>query len=142
MFLLLLNIAKQSASAMFHELLVSLYGIPGTIFKLTENGGFEVKNNLPFMHPSESELLNKICKLGSYYRKFQKFIDRYGVDMTSVKGVTRKDIASDVRTLHGQYVHAFCAGLASALRPYQAALVEIEKKVLLILLLGISMNSS
>ena len=113
---------------MFHELLVSLYGIPGTIFKMNENGGFEVKNNLPFMHPSESELLNKICKLGSYYRKFQKFIEKYGVDMTSVHGVLRKDVG-DVRQLHGQYVHAFCAGLASALKPYQAALVEIEKKV-------------
>ena len=50
--------------------------------------------------------------------------------MTSVEGIVkRRDVASEIRTLHGQYVHAFCAGLADALKPYEAQLVEIEKKV-------------
>lgn len=47
--------------------------------------------NLPFMHPSETELLDKICKLGSYYRKFQSFIDEYSFDMSSVKKILMKE---------------------------------------------------
>lgn len=115
---------------MFHELLMSLYGIPGAIFRVDEQGGFEVTKNLPFMHPSEAELLNKLCKLGSYYRKFRKFIDKYSADLSSVEIAFGKDTVEGSKNLHGQYIHAFCAGVSSALRPYQSALVAIEKKVM------------
>ena len=41
---------------------------------------------------------------------------------------------NNAKPLHGQYLHAFCAGLANALQPYQDALVQIENKVSFFLL--------
>jgi hypothetical protein len=39
----------------------------------------QVVSDLPFLHPSETEILNHLCKLGSYYQRFEAFIKRYSI---------------------------------------------------------------
>jgi len=34
----------------------------------------EVVGDLPFIHVSETELLNRLCRLATHYLKFQKFL--------------------------------------------------------------------
>ena len=54
---------------------------------------FKVTKNLPFLHPSEIELLNKLCTLGGYYKSLQAFIDSYSVDLSPVdKVLNRKNM--------------------------------------------------
>jgi len=48
-----------------------------------------VTKNLPFLHPSETELLNKLCKLGGFYRSLQQFIETYSVDLSPVDKVLK-----------------------------------------------------
>ena len=38
---------------------------------------FQVSADLPFIHESEVDLLNRICRLGSYFQKFQTFCRKY-----------------------------------------------------------------
>ena len=38
---------------------------------------FQVAADLPFFHESEVDLLNRICRLGSYFKKFQTFCRKY-----------------------------------------------------------------
>jgi len=119
---------------MYHELLIALSGIPGSIFKHDKLGSLHVTRNLPFLHPSEIELLDKLCKLGSYYGKFQHFIELYSVDLSAVHSIIgneKEEEEEEVnQALHGQYLHAFCAGLSSVMQPYQDSLVNIEQKVM------------
>ena len=38
---------------------------------------FQVAADLPFIHESEVDLLNRICRLGTYFQKFQAFCKKY-----------------------------------------------------------------
>lgn len=38
----------------------------------------QVSSDLPFICPSEVDLLNRLCKLGTYYKDFNDFIQKYG----------------------------------------------------------------
>lgn len=38
----------------------------------------KVASDLPFLCPSEVDLLNRLCKLGTYYKDFNNFIQKYG----------------------------------------------------------------
>jgi len=116
---------------MFHELLVALSGTPGGIFKEGKNHDLQVIKNLPFVHPSEIEVLDKICSLGGFYMKFQSFIQQYSVDLSPVsKILNKKDSSSADKRLRGQYLHAFCVGLDAVLQPYRDTLVKIEEQVI------------
>jgi len=35
---------------------------------------FKVVGDLPFIHVSETELLNRLCRLATHYLKFQNFL--------------------------------------------------------------------
>lgn len=39
---------------------------------------FQVLSDVPFICPSEVDQLNKLCKLGTYYRDFNNFIRQNG----------------------------------------------------------------
>lgn len=39
----------------------------------------QVVSDLPFLHPSEVEILNHLCKLGSHFKQFELFIKNYSV---------------------------------------------------------------
>lgn len=89
---------------MQHEVLLALSGYPGNAFTVCrETGLFEVSvystvvksgltfdlphpfprththtqvtADLPFIHPSEVSLLNRVCRLGTYYLRIKSFIE-------------------------------------------------------------------
>lgn len=37
----------------------------------------QVSQDLPFLHPSESSVLNRICRLGTDYIRFKEFIEQH-----------------------------------------------------------------
>ncbi|CAF91584.1 unnamed protein product, partial [Tetraodon nigroviridis] len=62
---------------MIHELLLALSGYPGTIFTWNKRTGLQVSQDLPFLHPSEASVLNRLSKLGSDYIRFTEFIEQH-----------------------------------------------------------------
>lgn len=109
---------------MIHELLLALSGYPGTIFTWNKRNGLQVCQELPFLHPSETSVLNRLCKLGSDYIRFTEFIEQHtGHVHTQDHGVSPSG-------LHGVYLRAFCTGLDSMLQPYRQALLDLEQEFL------------
>ena len=49
---------------------------------------------MPFLHPSETEILNHLCKLGSHYKHFESFIKTYSIllpqNVTDETGMYKK----------------------------------------------------
>lgn len=37
----------------------------------------QVSQDLPFLHPSESSVLNRLCKMGTDYVRFTEFIEQH-----------------------------------------------------------------
>ncbi|KAK7116694.1 gamma-tubulin complex component 4-like [Littorina saxatilis] len=107
---------------MLHELLLSLTGHCGGVFKDSGNG-IQVVSDLPFIHPSEVEVLNELCRLGTLYKSFQHFIQEHGT------GVATKRTGSDGK-LHGLYIRSFCRGLDQVLTDYRNALLSLEQEIL------------
>eukprot|EP00794_Sanderia_malayensis_P009583 gene9584-10570_t len=100
---------------MLHELLFALTGTPGAIFKENRTGGLEVVNELPFLHPSETEQLKEICKIGSLYKKITEFVQFYSIDLSPWKNLQ---------------ILSFAAGLDKILDPYREILIKLEKEIL------------
>lgn len=89
---------------MIHELLLALSGYPGAAFTWSKRGGLQVRpgpagpptarpapprpaltalstpqvsQELPFLHPSETSVLNRLCRLGTDYIRFAEFVEQY-----------------------------------------------------------------
>uniref|UniRef100_A0A2K6BTD2 Tubulin gamma complex component 4 n=1 Tax=Macaca nemestrina TaxID=9545 RepID=A0A2K6BTD2_MACNE len=61
---------------MIHELLLALSGYP-VYFHLNKRSGLQVSQDFPFLHPSETSVLNRLCRLGTDYIRFTEFIEQY-----------------------------------------------------------------
>ncbi|XP_078591977.1 gamma-tubulin complex component 4-like isoform X1 [Branchiostoma floridae x Branchiostoma japonicum] len=109
---------------MLHEVLLALSGYPGNIF-VEKDGSLEVVPDLPFIHPSEQEILSSLCKLGTFYMKFKAFTTKYGG--APIHPGTEEAHTSD---LHGLYLIAFCSGVERVLEPYRQALLTLEREIL------------
>ncbi|MBN3316885.1 GCP4 protein, partial [Atractosteus spatula] len=112
---------------MIHELLLALSGYPGTIFTWNKRTGLQVSQDLPFLHPSESSVLNRVCKLGSDYIRFTEFIEQHTGHVHQQEHHASQPNQSG---LHGIYLRAFCTGLDSMLQPYRQALLDLEQEFL------------
>ncbi|XP_041369156.1 gamma-tubulin complex component 4-like [Gigantopelta aegis] len=110
---------------MLHELLLALSGHGGGLFKDCGEG-LKVLEGLPFIHPSEVNVLNQLCRLGTYFRDFSLFIDKYG----SALSFTNTGDDSDSVLLHGLYLKALCTGLDRVLQDYRQVLLSLESQVL------------
>uniref|UniRef100_A0A8D3CTM9 Gamma-tubulin complex component n=1 Tax=Scophthalmus maximus TaxID=52904 RepID=A0A8D3CTM9_SCOMX len=107
---------------MIHELLLALSGYPGTIFTWNKRTGLQVSQDLPFLHPSETSVLNRLCKLGSDYIRFTEFTEQH---IGHVHQQEHHANQPNQTGLHGIYLRAFCTGLDSTLQPYrQTALLK------------------
>eukprot|EP00054_Salpingoeca_dolichothecata_P027693 m.204292 g.204292 ORF g.204292 m.204292 type:complete len:466 (-) comp26023_c2_seq3:595-1992(-) len=93
---------------MLHELLMALNGVAGDIFVDTGDT-LEVDKALPFIHPSEATLLNRLCAIGWAYSRLNAF-----VDLPS----------------QGLYLRACKAGLEQILGQYRQLLVDFEQEIL------------
>uniref|UniRef100_A0A8C5Q1H9 Gamma-tubulin complex component n=1 Tax=Leptobrachium leishanense TaxID=445787 RepID=A0A8C5Q1H9_9ANUR len=112
---------------MIHELLLALSGYPGSIFTWNKRTGLQVSQDLPFLHPGETSVLNRLCKLGTDYIRFTEFIEQY------TGHVQQQDHHPSLQGqigLHGIYLRAFCRGLDSILQPYRQALLDLEQEFL------------
>uniref|UniRef100_A0A3Q1BMH4 Gamma-tubulin complex component n=1 Tax=Amphiprion ocellaris TaxID=80972 RepID=A0A3Q1BMH4_AMPOC len=110
---------------MIHELLLALSGYPGTIFTWNKRTGLQVSQDLPFLHPSETSVLNRLCKLGSDYIRFTEFIEQHTGHVHPQEHHTNQPNQTG---LHGIYLRAFCTGLDSMLQPYRQALLDLEQE--------------
>ncbi|ESN90925.1 hypothetical protein HELRODRAFT_182517 [Helobdella robusta] len=101
---------------MLHELLFVLSGYDGDVFVLDKSTNLvKVAKNLPFVHPTEESLLNRICILATHYIKFKTYID----------------LTNNSKVRHqGSYKKAFVKGLELILEPYLKLLVDLEKKLI------------
>ncbi|XP_061886467.1 gamma-tubulin complex component 4 [Entelurus aequoreus] len=112
---------------MIHELLLALSGFPGTIFTYNKRTGLQVSQDLPFLHPSETGVFNRLCKLGSDYIRFTEFIEQHSGHVHQQEHNTNQ---ASQTGLHGFYLRAFCTGLDSMLQPYRQALLDLEQEFL------------
>uniref|UniRef100_A0A8C1QIU1 Gamma-tubulin complex component n=1 Tax=Cyprinus carpio TaxID=7962 RepID=A0A8C1QIU1_CYPCA len=112
---------------MIHELLLALSGYPGTIFTWNKRNGLQVSQDLPFLHPSETSVLNRLCKMGTDYVRFTEFIEQHTGHVHQQEHYSSQPSQTG---LHGIYLRAFCTGLNSMLQPYRQALLDLEKEVL------------
>ncbi|XP_076002980.1 gamma-tubulin complex component 4 [Genypterus blacodes] len=112
---------------MIHELLLGLSGYPGTIFTWNKRTGLQVSQELPFLHPSETSVLNRLCKLGSDYIRFTEFTEQHTGHVHQQEHHTNQPNPTG---LHGIYLRAFCTGLDSMLQPYRQALLDLEQEFL------------
>uniref|UniRef100_A0A4W3HPF0 Gamma-tubulin complex component n=1 Tax=Callorhinchus milii TaxID=7868 RepID=A0A4W3HPF0_CALMI len=112
---------------MIHELLLALSGYPGSVFTWNKRSGLQVSQDLPFLHPSETSVLNRLCKLGTDYIRFTEFIEQYTVNVHQQEHHPSQAGQSG---LHGIYLRAFCTGLDSMLQPYRQALLDLEQEFL------------
>uniref|UniRef100_A0A3Q1J2N3 Gamma-tubulin complex component n=1 Tax=Anabas testudineus TaxID=64144 RepID=A0A3Q1J2N3_ANATE len=110
---------------MIHELLLALSGYPGTIFTWNKRTGLQVSQDLPFLHPSETSVLNRLCKLGSDYIRFTEFIEQHTGHVHQQEHHANQPSQTG---LHGIYLRAFCTGLDSMLQPYRQALLDLEQE--------------
>lgn len=88
------QLAKQKMQgSLHHELLLGLSGYPGNVFRVSKEtmkmevamvGSVvvailtwtlsQIDPGLPFIHPGEVSLLNRICQLGTHHSRIKKFI--------------------------------------------------------------------
>uniref|UniRef100_A0A803Y2T6 Gamma-tubulin complex component n=1 Tax=Meleagris gallopavo TaxID=9103 RepID=A0A803Y2T6_MELGA len=112
---------------MIHELLLALSGYPGAAFTWSKRGGLQVSQELPFLHPSETSVLNRLCRLGTDYIRFAEFVEQHTGHVQQQDHHLSQQNQSG---LHGIYLRAFCTGLDSVLQPYRQALLDLEQEFL------------
>lgn len=116
---------------MLHEVLLALSGYPGCLFVETE-GNYSVVKDVPFIHPSEVAILERLCKLISHNKFIMLFISKHGqfkppnVELDNPESFN--PVASSQSS--GLYLRALCHGLDLVLQPYQRLLLQIEENVL------------
>ncbi|CAJ0947622.1 unnamed protein product [Ranitomeya imitator] len=129
---------------MIHELLLALSGYPGSIFTWNKRTGLQVSQDLPFLHPGETNVLNRLCKLGTDYIRFTEFIEQYTGHVQqqtyypvevpwaylTLDGIDHHPSQPGPTGLHGIYLRAFCRGLESILQPYRQSLLDLEQEFL------------
>uniref|UniRef100_A0A8C5U6R1 Gamma-tubulin complex component n=1 Tax=Malurus cyaneus samueli TaxID=2593467 RepID=A0A8C5U6R1_9PASS len=116
---------------MIHELLLASAGT-GAAFTWSKRGGLQVSQELPFLHPSETSVLNRLCRLGTDYIRFAEFVEQY---TGHVQQQDHHPSQQNQSGLHGIYLRAFCTGLDSVLQPYRQALLDLEQEVISLLVL-------
>jgi gamma-tubulin complex component 4 len=108
---------------MLHELLLALSGCEGDIIILKDDG-FYLDKDLPFLHESEKEIIDELCKLGYYYRLLTKFVHDNSIQQYILaKNYDRMPPSS--------YVRALCAGIEEVLDAYLNTLTQFEQRVLI-----------
>lgn len=91
---------------------------------MEREGTFSVTKGLPFLHPSEIAILDKLCALGYHVKYLRTFVSTYRglIASASQEGETP--------LRRGFYLHAMCSGLQKVLHQYSEELFLLEKDVL------------
>lgn len=86
----------------------------------------QVVESFPYLHASEISLLNRICRLGSYYQRFEAFIAQQSCPSVTLLRAEKEEGGS----CGGLYLRALANGLNTVLQDYRQALLGVEKKAL------------
>jgi gamma-tubulin complex component 4 len=115
---------------MHHEILLALSGFPGDVFiKHKQDGFHELIPDIPLIHPSEVNIVNKIVSLGNYYSSLQDFIKQQTSAVIMLKSThLPSDDNSSPDPNPGLYVRALAFGLNEILEDYRHRIVEVEKE--------------
>jgi gamma-tubulin complex component 4 len=130
---------------MHHEILLALSGFPGDVFiKHKQDGFHELIPDIPLIHPSEVNIVNKIVSLGNYYSSLQDFIKQQTSAVIMLKsthlpsddnsspdpnpGESEMHPLINQPTTTGLYVRALAFGLNEILEDYRHRIVEVEKE--------------
>ena len=93
----------------------------------------QVVPGLPFIHPSEVSLLNRICRLGTHYLELWNFISEQSSASLSILGSTAAAAATAASGTTAEssslYLKALACGIDDALDGYRKTLVAVEQKV-------------
>ena len=90
---------------------------------------------MPFIHPSETNLLNRISRLGTYYLQLREFISQQTeatltLGPLSLNSAESASVASPgTRKQSGLYLKSLAHGIDQVLESYRQQLVRVEKKV-------------
>ena len=84
--------------------------------------------SFPYLHPSEVSLLNRICRLGGYYKSFEAFIAEQSRPSVTLLQAERREGEGGSRG--GLYLRALADGLNTVLQDYRQVLLAVEKKAL------------
>ncbi|KAF9330720.1 Gamma-tubulin complex component 4 [Linnemannia elongata] len=120
---------------MLHELLITLSGYPGDIFKPFP---FEPEapttfaiTDFPLLHPAEKEGLNRLAQLGFYFKEFNTFITSCRSPSQQRGQITPSDgEATNVPTPPGLYLRAMANALDKKLQSYRQVIVQTEAAIL------------
>jgi hypothetical protein len=119
---------------MYHELILALFGHPGSIFvhsddnfkvNLAENANpfltGQVSPGYSFFTPPEEERLNQLLSLGYLYSRLERYMEEVQVSFGSI-------IPSDF-SFQDAYLHCFGLALDDGLQRYREKLIAFEEKV-------------
>ncbi|KAF8941807.1 Gamma-tubulin complex component 4 [Haplosporangium gracile] len=120
---------------MLHELLITLSGYPGDIFRPfpfePETPTTFAITDFPLLHPAEKEGLNRLAQLGFYFREFNTFITSCRSPSQRYRQQTSPDGKSaNVLAPLGLYLRAMANALDRKLQSYRQVIVQTEAAIL------------
>ncbi|KAF9910463.1 Gamma-tubulin complex component 4 [Linnemannia zychae] len=118
---------------MLHELLITLSGYPGDIFrpfpKEPEIATTFAITDFPLLHPAEKEGLNRLAQLGFYFRAFNTFITSCRSSSQQCRRQPNGE-ADDTPAPPGLYLRAMANALDRKLQSYRQVIVQTEAAIL------------
>ncbi|KAF9282887.1 Gamma-tubulin complex component 4 [Mortierella alpina] len=115
---------------MLHELLVTLSGYPGDIFRPfpqePEVATTFAVTDFPMLHPAEKEGLDRLAQLGFYFREFNAFI----ASCRSTFSHSFQKPGTPAPSQPGLYLTAFANSLERKLQGYRQVIVDTESAIL------------
>ncbi|XP_010431334.1 PREDICTED: gamma-tubulin complex component 4-like [Camelina sativa] len=140
---------------MLHELLLALLGITGDLIvdereqrktlglafnshsPLSDECTFQLAPDISFLEPSERDLIERLIKLGFYYRELDRFAKKsrnlsWIRSVTTVHPLERADELSKQSRENkpSVYRRAIANGIGEILSVYRSAVLQIEQKLL------------
>ncbi|KAF9392526.1 hypothetical protein CPB97_000608 [Podila verticillata] len=111
---------------MLHELLITLSGFPGDIFRPfppepSKPTTFAV-HDFPLLHPAEKEGLDRLAQLGFYFKEFNDFIAAYRTPTFAWSSVPQQR--------QGLYLKALANSLEARLQGYRKTIIQTEALIL------------
>ena len=90
----------------------------------------QIVPGLPFIHPSERDLLNKVCRLGTFYMQLREFISEQNTTIFCLVPKLSPQTTDGGRGRGGGlYLKALALGIDNVLNDYRQSLVKLEQKV-------------
>ncbi|KAF9919612.1 Gamma-tubulin complex component 4 [Linnemannia zychae] len=120
---------------MLHELLITLSGYPGDIFRPyplePEVATTFAITDFPLLHPAEKESLNQLAQLGFYFQQFNTFITSCRLSSQYYnQQSSQDDEATDKPATPGLYLRAMANALDKKLQSYRQVIIQTEAAIL------------